>query len=128
MSCSSPPPVPRDARRGRTVTLRGWEVPGSPGRTKAPPLDGSGGNGQDVGMTDASIHHQITELVAQEHQLRAALAAGGSDEDRAALRQVEESLDQCWDLLRQRDARRDAGENPDEAKARPVSEVEGYLQ
>jgi hypothetical protein len=53
---------------------------------------------------------------------------GGSDEDRAALRQVEESLDQCWDLLRQRDARRDAGTNPDEAKARPVSEVEGYLQ
>ena len=79
-------------------------------------------------MTDAGIHHQITELVEQEHQLRATLAAGGSDEDRAALRQVEESLDQCWDLLRQRDARRDVGENPDEAKARPVSEVEGYLQ
>jgi len=79
-------------------------------------------------MTDAGIHHQITELVEQEHQLRSALAAGGTDEDRAALRQVEESLDQCWDLLRQRDARRDVGENPDEAKARPVSEVEGYLQ
>jgi len=79
-------------------------------------------------MTDAGIHHQITELVEQEHQLRSALAAGGTDEDRAALRQVEESLDQCWDLLRQRDARRDAGTNPDEAKARPVSEVEGYLQ
>jgi hypothetical protein len=79
-------------------------------------------------MTDANIHHQITELVEQEHQLRAALAAGGSAEDRAALRQVEESLDQCWDLLRQRDARRDAGENPDEAKARSVGEVEGYLQ
>ena len=61
-------------------------------------------------MTDANIHHQITELVEQEHQLRATLAAGGTDEDRAALRQVEESLDQCWDLLRQRDARRDAGE------------------
>ncbi len=79
-------------------------------------------------MTDAGIHHQITELVEQEHQLRASLAAGGSDKDRAALRQVEESLDQCWDLLRQRDARRDVGENPDDAKARPVSEVEGYLQ
>ena len=79
-------------------------------------------------MTDAGIHHQISELVEQEHQLRASLAAGGSDEDRAALRRVEESLDQCWDLLRQRDARRDVGGNPDEAKARPVSEVEGYLQ
>ena len=79
-------------------------------------------------MTDASIHHQITELVEQEHQLRATLAAAAATSDRAALRQVEESLDQCWDLLRQRDARRDVGENPDEAKARPVSEVEGYLQ
>ena len=79
-------------------------------------------------MTDEGIHHQITELVEQEHQLRFALAAGGTDEDRAALRQVEEALDQCWDLLRQRDARRDAGADPDEAKPRPVSEVEGYLQ
>jgi hypothetical protein len=79
-------------------------------------------------MTDAGIHHQITELVEQEHQLRATLAAGGSDEDRAALRQVEESLDQCWDLLRQRRARREFGENPDEAMARPVGEVEGYQQ
>jgi hypothetical protein len=79
-------------------------------------------------MTDATIHHQITELVEREHQLRAALAAGGSDDDRTALRHVEESLDQCWDLLRQRDARRDVGGNPDDAKPRPVPEVEGYLQ
>jgi hypothetical protein len=79
-------------------------------------------------MSDATIHHQITELVEQEHRLREALAAGGSDEERAALQHVEQSLDQCWDLLRQRDARREAGANPDEAKPRPVSEVEGYLQ
>ena len=91
-------------------------------------------------MTDPGIHHQISDLVRREHELRASLALGGGDEDRAALaaggtendraalRQVEESLDQCWDLLRQRDARRDVGENPDEAKARPVGEVEGYLQ
>jgi hypothetical protein len=79
-------------------------------------------------MSDASIHHQINELVEQEHRLRASLAEGGSDDDRAALRHVEESLDQAWDLLRQRDARRDAGESPDDAKARPVQEVEGYLQ
>ena len=65
-------------------------------------------------MTDATIHHQITELVEREHQLRAVLAAGGSDDDRAALRHVEESLDQCWDLLRQRDARRGVGADPDE--------------
>jgi hypothetical protein len=79
-------------------------------------------------MTDASIHHQITDLVQEEHRLRSALAAGGTDEDRVALHNVEQSLDQCWDLLRQRDARREAGANPDEAKERPVSEVEGYLQ
>jgi hypothetical protein len=41
---------------------------------------------------------------------------------------VEESLDQCWDLLRQRRARREFGESTSEAAARPVSEVEGYLQ
>jgi hypothetical protein len=79
-------------------------------------------------MTDASIHHQITDLVQEEHRLRSALAAGGTYEDRVALHNVEQSLDQCWDLLRQRDARREAGANPDEAKERPVSEVEGYLQ
>jgi hypothetical protein len=79
-------------------------------------------------MTDASIHHQINELVEREHQLRAALAAGGSDDDRAALRHVEESLDQCWDLLRQRDARREVGDDPDGAKPRSVPEVESYLQ
>jgi hypothetical protein len=79
-------------------------------------------------MSDASIHHQINELVEQEHRLRASLAEGGSDDDRVALRHVEESLDQCWDLLRQREGRRDAGENPDDAKARPVQEVEGYIQ
>jgi hypothetical protein len=79
-------------------------------------------------MSDVTIHHQINELVEREHQLRDQLAAGGTDDDRAALRHVEESLDQCWDLLRQRDARRTVGANPDDAKPRPVPEVEGYLQ
>lgn len=79
-------------------------------------------------MSDPGIHHQISDLVQREHELRARLAQGGGDEDRSALRQVEESLDQCWDLLRQRDAKRDYGDDPESAKARPVSEVEGYLQ
>ena len=79
---------------------------------------------------DTNIRHQIGELVDREHQLRARIATGEatSDQDRADLRQVEESLDQCWDLLRQREARRDAGESADGARVRPVSEVEGYLQ
>ncbi len=79
-------------------------------------------------MSDPGLHHQITELVEREHRLRASLASGGGDEERVALRQVEESLDQCWDLLRQREAKRDAGDDPQAAKVRPVSEVEGYLQ
>ena len=79
-------------------------------------------------MSDSGIHHQISDLVRREHELRASLAQGGGDDDRAALRGVEESLDQCWDLLRQRDAKRDYGDDPEGATARPVSEVEGYLQ
>ena len=58
------------------------------------------------------------------------LAAGEltSQEERERLRSAEEALDQCWDLLRQRRARREFGENPDEAAARPAGEVEGYMQ
>ena len=81
-------------------------------------------------MDDAGIHHQVSELVAAEHELREQLAAGALDAGtgRARLKELEESLDQCWDLLRQRDARRRAGENPDEATVRPVRQVEGYVQ
>jgi hypothetical protein len=78
-------------------------------------------------MTDPGIHHQISDLVRREHELRASLALGGGDEERAALRQVEESLDQCWDLLRQRAALREFGGDPDRAAARPEGTVEGYL-
>ena len=51
-----------------------------------------------------------------------------SDDERGRLREVEEALDQCWDLLRQRRAARDAGQDPEGAQSRPTSEVEGYLQ
>jgi hypothetical protein len=77
-------------------------------------------------MDDVEIHRRINDLVDEEHALRG--EASHSDEQRARLRQLEESLDQCWDLLRQRDALRSAGGDPDAAHARPVSEVEGYLQ
>jgi hypothetical protein len=79
-----------------------------------------------VSMNDDTIHQTITRLVAEEHQLRSGTAHG--DEQRERLRQLEESLDQCWDLLRQRDALRDAGANPDLAEPRPIPEVEGYIQ
>jgi len=80
------------------------------------------------GMTDPGIHHQISDLVRREHELRASLALGGGDEERAALRQVEQSLDQCWDLLRQRRALRESGQDPDAAHVRDPEVVERYEQ
>ena len=77
-------------------------------------------------MNDGEIHDTITQLVSEEHQLRA--LGDHSEKQLARLQQLEESLDQCWDLLRQREALREAGADPDAAKPRRVSEVEGYLQ
>jgi hypothetical protein len=81
-------------------------------------------------MEDKEIMAHITELIATEHKLRQQLAAGelSGAQEREQLRAAEASLDQCWDLLRQRRARREFGENPDGVAARPVSEVEGYQQ
>jgi hypothetical protein len=81
-------------------------------------------------MDDKQILGHIDELMATEHQLRAKLAAGelSSEEEHAQLRSAEEALDQCWDLLRQRRARREYGEDPSAAVPRPANEVEGYLQ
>jgi hypothetical protein len=72
---------------------------------------------------EAEILHRIQSLVDEEHRLRE-----GEGVDRDRLRSVEEQLDQCWDLLRQRRALRDAGEDPDHAQARPTYEVEDYEQ
>ncbi|HET6910218.1 MAG TPA: DUF2630 family protein [Mycobacteriales bacterium] len=81
-------------------------------------------------MDDADILTQVRDLVAEEHELRARRQSGdlSEDEEQERLRIVEESLDQCWDLLRQRRARREFGDDPDQAQARPVQEVEHYLQ
>ena len=81
-------------------------------------------------MDDIQIHHRITALIQAEHELRAKVASGelSSSEERAELKATEEALDQCWDLLRQRQARRQYGQDPDGAEVRPVSEVEGYQQ
>lgn len=81
-------------------------------------------------MQEDDIRSRISALVEDEHDLRQRLQAGeiSTEDEHARLRQVEEQLDQCWDLLRQRRARVEAGQNPDEAAARPVDEVEKYLQ
>jgi hypothetical protein len=80
-------------------------------------------------MDDHDLIERIGRLVDEEHHLETHTAGGGgSDEDHRRLRQLEVQLDQCWDLLRQRRGRRDAGEDPGGASARPASTVEGYEQ
>ena len=78
---------------------------------------------------DLDIRHRINALVGEEKSLREQLSTGaiGADEEHARLRAIETQLDQCWDLLRQRDALRNAGENPDAAAVRPGDVVENYL-
>lgn len=78
--------------------------------------------------TDSGIRDRIKELVTEEHELRAKLGRREitAEEENARLRAVEAELDQCWDLLRQRDARREFGENPDDAAARSTDVVENY--
>jgi Protein of unknown function (DUF2630) len=95
------------------------------------PVCAGGRRSPSVGvMNDKEILSHIDELIATEHDLRAKVADGelSSGEERDRLRSVEEALDQCWDLLRQRRARREFGENPEEAQVRPAAEVEGYQQ
>jgi Protein of unknown function (DUF2630) len=81
-------------------------------------------------MDDKEIMSRITELIDTEHELRGQLQRGelSSEQERERLRSTEEALDQCWDLLRQRRAKREFGESTEDATARPVSEVEGYQQ
>jgi hypothetical protein len=74
-------------------------------------------------MDDKQISAHIGELIDEEHQLE---RAGEPDPQR--LQALEVELDRCWDLLRQRRARRAAGEDPDDAEVRPTNVVEGYLQ
>lgn len=93
-------------------------------------LDAVGPVGECRAMTsDSEVLGRIGALVDEEHQLRSRAASddAGSPEEQARLKAVEVELDRCWDLLRQRRARREFGENPDEASPRPAGEVEGYL-
>ena len=81
-------------------------------------------------MDDKTVLSRINGLVDEEHKLRGQLAKGeiSSDEEHARLKELEEALDQCWDLLRRRRAARDNGNDPDAEQAHSVDEVEGYLQ
>ena len=80
-------------------------------------------------MNDSQVHETIEQLVAEEHELWEREAAGtASEADRLRLREVKVSLDQFWDLLRQRRALRDASRDPDAADVRRQEVVEGYEQ
>jgi hypothetical protein len=80
-------------------------------------------------MNDSQIHGSIEQLVAEEHELwRKESDGSASDADRERLEAVKVSLDQCWDLLRQRRALQDAGRNPNEAEVRDADVVEHYRQ
>ncbi|MFJ6196530.1 DUF2630 family protein [Micromonospora sp. NPDC092111] len=82
-------------------------------------------------MDDMTILNRISELVDEERRLRSSAQAnesGTDDEARDRLRALEESLDQCWDLLRRRRAARQAHGDPEAQGERPLPEVERYLQ
>jgi hypothetical protein len=79
--------------------------------------------------SDPDIHQHINDLVDTEHKLRQQLAAGelSPEDEQGKLAVVSARLDQLWDLLRQREALRDAGLNPGDAELRSENTVEGYL-
>ena len=80
-------------------------------------------------MDDTELIARIGALVDEEHQLERTIAESGPDDDaQERLRSLEVALDQCWDLMRQRRARRHAGSDPDDASVRPAGTVEGYQQ
>ena len=74
--------------------------------------------------TDATVLHQIERLVDEEHSLLGRHEKERADHER--LEAIRVALDQCWDLLQQRRAKRDAGEDPDRAEIRPPEVVESY--
>jgi uncharacterized protein DUF2630 len=78
---------------------------------------------------DEQIHNRIEELVGEEQELYGRVGEGGlSANEHNRLESIRVSLDQCWDLLRQRRALRESGQDPDAARARDPEVVERYEQ
>jgi hypothetical protein len=80
-------------------------------------------------MTDAPILHRINELAHEEEQLWSRASGGGGldIDEQQRLEAIAVELDQCYDLLRQRQARREFGEDPEGAELRPADVVEKYV-
>ncbi|MFC4001607.1 DUF2630 family protein [Prauserella oleivorans] len=80
-------------------------------------------------MAEQDTIARIDALIAEERDLRSRATGSGLDDDaRSRLREIQQQLDQCWDLLRQRRALAEFGDNPDNAEVRPAGEVESYRQ
>jgi hypothetical protein len=79
-------------------------------------------------VDEQNILGSISDMIAKEHEIRQQLGSGKVTESQAQqqLSTLEVSLDQCWDLLRQRRARREFAQDPDQAAVRPTSVVEEY--
>jgi Protein of unknown function (DUF2630) len=91
-------------------------------------VQASNGWPKGVNVEDQDIIERINSLAHEEHELFSKEARGEAGEtDRERLRALEVTLDQCWDLLHQRRALRDAGADPNQAKVRDEQTVEGYL-
>lgn len=79
-------------------------------------------------MEDQKLIDRINDLAHEEHELFDKESQGQATEgDRERLKRLEVTLDQCWDLLHQRRARRSAGMDPNQASVRDQKTVEGYL-
>jgi len=76
--------------------------------------------------TDESVLEKIQKLVHEEQAIYG--KSDVSDHDQVRLQAIQVQLDQCWDLLRQRRAKREFGQNPDQAHVRSASVVEKYEQ
>ena len=80
-------------------------------------------------MDDSSVRSKIEQLVEEEQSLLAAGEGAGPDPDKhQRLEEVKVELDRCWDLLRQRRAREEFGNDPDRVSERDAGTVEGYQQ
>ena len=82
-------------------------------------------------MADDDVLANIRQLADEEHELYERHRAGGSplsDDEERRMQELQVHLDRCWDLLRQRRARREFGDDPSKARARDESTVEGYQQ
>jgi hypothetical protein len=79
-------------------------------------------------VDDEDVIEQINQLAAEEHELFQKESRGEANEtERERIEQLQVTLDQCWDLLHQRRARRSAGLDPDQAEVRDARTVEGYV-